>query len=61
MVRGTIGKVTPCSVSDIATHTDIRSIDGLNDPEFISDIRKDIGKLSVYVTLSTLILKFIPG
>lgn len=53
VVRDTIGKLQTFTVSDIATHTVVRYIDGVDDPKFISDIRKNIDKPSVHITLAT--------
>ena len=52
-VKESIGKVTPSSVLDIAAHTLVRLINVVNDPEFITEMRNDIGRPSMHVTLPT--------
>ena len=52
-VKNSIGKVTPSSVSDITAHTLVRLINVVNDLEFITEMRNDIGKPSVHVILPT--------
>ena len=52
-VKDSIGKVTPSSISGITAHTLVRLINGVNDPEFISEMRNDIDIPSVHVTLPT--------